>query len=93
MSEHHLRNGCKNVINIDFEIGFLDYSKFHFQIQHLYTRNILRLWCNLVATVTSMLKLLQNGAALLFYYLGRDSNLIGGHYNILEYSLTMITQI
>ena len=40
-----------------------------------------------------MLKSLQNGAPLLLYYSGRGSNLIGGHYYILEYSQTMITQI
>ena len=71
---------------------FLD-SPFHFQIQHLYTRNILPLWWKLVATVTGMLKSLQNGTPLLLYYLGRGSNLIEGHYEILEYSQTMITQI
>ena len=92
MSEHHLRYGCKNVVNIVWN-WFLDYPKFHFQIQHLYTRNILRLWWQLVDSVTGMLKLLQNGAPLPLYYLGSGSILIGGHYNILEYSQTMITQI
>ena len=43
--------------------------------------------------MSGMLKLIQNGALFLLYYLDRGSYLIGGHFNILEYSQTMITQI
>ena len=59
----------------------------------MYTRNSLHLWWKLVATVKGMVKSLQNGAPLQIYYLGRGGNLIRGHYNILEYSQTMSTQI
>ena len=33
MSGHHLRYGCKNFINIDFEIGYLDYPKLKLQLR------------------------------------------------------------
>ena len=33
MSGHHLRYGSKNFINIDFEIGYLDYTKLKLQLR------------------------------------------------------------
>ena len=79
MSEHHLRYGCKNVLNIDFVFGFrlpqISFSNTAFVYTQHFTCMV-----KVVATVTGMLKLLQNGAPLL-HYLGRSSYFIGGHYN------------
>ena len=83
MSEHHLRYGWKNIVNIVFEIGFrlpqISFSNTAF----VYTQHF-----TFMVTTSShsyrYAKIASKWAPLLLYYLGRGSILIGRHFNILE---------
>ena len=72
---------------------FLDYPKFHFQSQHLYTRSILRVWWKLVATVTGMLKIASKLGLLFSSPQAGTVISLEVIINVLEHSKTCITQI
>ena len=93
MSEHHFRYGCKNVVNIDFVIVFRLPQISFSNTAIVYTQHF-TLMVNTSSKSYRYAKIASKwGSSLLLYNLGRGSNLIGGHYNILEYSQTMIIQI
>ena len=92
MSEHHFKYGCKNIINIDLELFFHPPQISFSNTAFVYTQHF-RFMVKTGSYSYSYVKIASKWGSCSSLLLRLGSNLIGGHYNTLEYSQTMITQI